>query len=152
MGPVGARQDRGGGREWLRSMEGRWGVADVDADKEEDADEGADGDEDVNSLSQLSQASKFKVKEGVPRIVRVSGFENDIVNGTYRLLATTRHVVKSSLPAGPWYGHRARWCIGLVPRHRRCRPAAEGGGADRMDDSYDDGDVDDVDDDIEWRR
>jgi hypothetical protein len=68
-GPVGAQQDRGGGREWLRSMEGRWGVADVDADKEEDADEGADGDEDVNSLSQSSHASKFKVEEGVPRIV-----------------------------------------------------------------------------------
>jgi hypothetical protein len=133
-------------------MEGRWGVADVDADKEEDADEGADGDEDVNSLSQLSQASKFKVKEGVPRIVRFSGLENDIVNGTYRLLATTRHVAKLLLPAGPWYGHRAGWCIGLVPRHRRCRPAAEGGGADRMDDLNDDGDVDDVDDDIEWRR
>jgi hypothetical protein len=89
-------------------MEGRWGVADVDADEEEDADKGADGDKDVNSLSQSSHASKFKVKEGVPRIVRVSGFENDIVNGTYRLLATTRHVAKSLLPAGPWYGHRAR--------------------------------------------
>ncbi len=133
-------------------MEGRWGVPDVDADEEEDADEGVDGDEDVNSLSQLSHASKFKVKEGVPWIVWVSDFKNDIVNGTYRLLATTRHVAKSSLPAGPWYGHRARWCIGLVPRHRRCRPAAEGGGADCMDDSNDNGNVNDVDDDIEWRR
>ncbi len=86
----------------------------------------------------------------MPRIVRVSGFKNDILNGTYRLLATTRHIAKSSLPVGPWYGHRARWCIRLVPRHRCCRPATEGGGADRMDDSNDDGDVDDVDDDIEW--
>ncbi len=32
--PVGARQDRGGGWEWLRSMEGRWVVADVDAYEE----------------------------------------------------------------------------------------------------------------------
>jgi hypothetical protein len=133
-------------------MEGRWGVADVDADKEEDADEGGDGDEDVNSLSQSSHASEFKVEEGVPWIVRVSGFENDIVNGTYRLLATTRQVAKWSLPSGPWYGHRVRWCIGLVPRHRRCRPAAEGGGADCMDYSNNDGDVDDVDNDIEWQR
>jgi hypothetical protein len=133
-------------------MEGRWGVADIDADEEEDADEGADGDKDVNSLSQSSHASKFKVEESVPRIVRVSGFENDIVNGTYRLLATTRHVAKSLLLAGLWYGHRARWCIGLVPRHCCCRPAAEGGGADRMDDSNDDGDVNDVDNDIECRR
>ncbi len=31
-----------------RSMEGIWGVLDVDADKEEDADEGADEDEDLN--------------------------------------------------------------------------------------------------------
>jgi hypothetical protein len=133
-------------------MEGRWGVADVDADEEEDADEGADRDEDVNSLSQSLHASKFKVEEGVPWIVRVSSFENDIVNGTYRLLATTRHVTKSSLPAGPWYGHRARWCIGLVSCHRCCRPATEGGGADRMDDLNNDGNVDNVDDDIEWRR
>ncbi len=106
----------------------------------------------MNSLSQLLHASEFKVEEGVPRIVRVSGFENDIVNETYHLLATTRHVAKLLLPAGPWYGHRARWCIGLVPRHRRCCPAAEGGGAYRMDDSNKDGDVDDVDDDIEWQR
>ena len=48
--PVGARQDCGGGWEWLRLMEGRWVVADVDAYEEEDADEGADEDEDVNSL------------------------------------------------------------------------------------------------------
>ncbi len=101
-------------------MEGRWGVADVDADEEEDADEGADGDEDVNSLSQSSHASEFKVKEGVPRIVRVSGFENGILNGTYRLPARTRHVAKSLLPAGPWYGHRVRWCIRLVPCHHCC--------------------------------
>jgi hypothetical protein len=133
-------------------MEGRWGVTDVDADEEEDADKGADGDEDVNSLSQLSHASKFKVKEGMPRIVRVSGFKNDIVNGTYRLLAMTRHIAKSSLLAGPWYGHRARWCIRLVPRHCRCCPAMEGGGADRMDDLNNNGNVDDVDDDIEWRQ
>jgi hypothetical protein len=133
-------------------MEGRWGVADVDADEEEDADEGADGDEDVNSLSQSSHASKFKVEEGVPRIVLVSGFKNDIVNGMYRLLATTRHIKKSLLPAGPWYGHRVRWCIELVPPHRRCRPAAEGGGADCMDDLNNDGDVNDVDDDIEWQQ
>jgi hypothetical protein len=133
-------------------MEGRWGVADVDADKEEDVFKGADGDKDVNSLSQSLHASEFKVKEGMPRIVRVSGFKNDIVNGTYCLLATTRHVAKSSLPAGPWYGHRARWCIGLVPRHCHCRPAMEGGGADRMDDLNDNGDVDDVDDDIEWQQ
>ena len=99
--PVGARQDRGGGWEWLRSMEGRWVVADVDAYEEEDADEGADEDEDVNSLSQSSHASEFKVKGGMPRIVRVSGAKNDIVNGTHRLLATTRHVAKSLLPAGP---------------------------------------------------
>jgi hypothetical protein len=41
----------GGGR----SMEGIWGVADVNADEEEDADEGADEDEneDMDSLSQL---------------------------------------------------------------------------------------------------
>ena len=133
-------------------MEGRWGVADVDADKEEDADKGADGNEHVNSLSQSSHASKFKVKEGVPWIVRVSGFKNDIVNGTYSLLATTRHVAKLLLPVGPWYGHRVRWCIGLVTHHRCCRPAAEGGGADCMDDSNDNGDIDNVDDDIEWRR
>ena len=82
-------------------MEGRWVVADVDAYEEEDADEGADEDEDVNSLSQLSPASEFKVKGGMPRIVRVSGAKNDIVNGTHRLLATTRHVAKSLLPAGP---------------------------------------------------
>jgi hypothetical protein len=88
-------------------MEGRWGVADVDADEEEDADEGADGEEDVNSLSQSSHASEFKVEEDVPWIVRVSGFENDIVNGTYHLLAMTRHVAKLLL-AGPWYDHRAR--------------------------------------------
>ena len=83
-------------------MEGRWVVADVDAYEEADADEGADEDEDVNSLSQSSHASKFKVKGGMPRIVRVSGAKNDIVNGTHRLLATTRHVAKSLLPAGPW--------------------------------------------------
>ncbi len=83
-------------------MEGRWVVADVDAYEEEDADESADEDEDVNSLSQLLHASKFKVKGGMPRIVRVSGAKNDIVNGTHRILATTRHVAKSSLPAGPW--------------------------------------------------
>ena len=78
-------------------MEGRWVVADVDAYEEADADEGADEDEDVNSLSQSSHASEFKVKGGMPRIVRVSGAKNDIVNGTHRLLATTRHVAKSSL-------------------------------------------------------
>jgi len=54
-------------------MEGRWVVVDVDAYKEEDADEGADEDKDVNSLSQLSHAFEFKVKESMPRIVRVSG-------------------------------------------------------------------------------
>jgi hypothetical protein len=79
-------------------MEGRWGVADMDVDKEEDTDEGAEEDEDenVNSSSQLSQASKFEfefeAKGGMPRIIQVSGARNDIVNGTYRLLATTRHV------------------------------------------------------------
>jgi len=41
--------------------------------------------EDVNSLSQSSHASKFKVKEGIPRMVRVSGAKSDIVNGTHRL-------------------------------------------------------------------
>jgi len=49
MGLVGARQDRGGG--WGaaeinggggRLMRGIWGVVDVDAGEEEDADEGAD--------------------------------------------------------------------------------------------------------------
>ena len=83
-------------------MEGRWVVADVDAYEEEDADEGADEDEDVNSLSQLSPASEFKVKGGMPRIVRVSGAKNDIVNGMHHLLAMTRHVAISSLPTGPW--------------------------------------------------
>ena len=122
-------------------MEGRWVVADVDAYEEEDVDEGADEDEDVNSLSQSSHASKFKVKGGMPRIVRVSGAKNDIVNGTHRLLATTRR-----------YGHRAWWCIGPVPRHCCCRPAVEGGGGDGMDDSYNNRDVDNVDDDIKRRR
>ncbi len=70
-------------------MEGRWVVADVDAYEEEDADEGADKDKDVNSLSQSSHASEFKVKEGMPRIFRVSGTKNDIVNGMHHLLATT---------------------------------------------------------------
>jgi len=47
-------EDRGGGRgaaeiDGGRSMEGIWGVADVDADEEEDADKGADEDEDLNS-------------------------------------------------------------------------------------------------------
>ncbi len=51
-------------------MEGRQVVADVDAYEEADTDEGADEDEDVNSLSQCSHASKFKVKGGMPRIVR----------------------------------------------------------------------------------
>ena len=37
----------------------------------------------------------------MPRIVRVSGARDDSVNGMYRLLvATTRQVAKSSLPAG----------------------------------------------------
>ena len=58
-------------------MEGIWGVAYVDADKEEDADEGADKDEDkdedMDSSSQSSHASKFEVKGGVPRIIQVSG-------------------------------------------------------------------------------
>jgi hypothetical protein len=49
------------------------------------------------------------------------------------------------------YGRRARWCIGLVPRHSRCRPAVEGGGVDRMDVSNNDGDIDNMDDDIEWQ-
>ena len=49
-------------------MEGRWVVPDVDAYKEEDADEGEDKDKDVNSLSQSSHASEFKVKGGMPRI------------------------------------------------------------------------------------
>ena len=40
----------------------------------------------------------------MPRIVRVSGAGDDIVNGMCRLLvATTRHVAKSSLPAGSVY-------------------------------------------------
>ena len=59
--PVGARQDRGGGWEWLRLMEGRWVVADVDAYEEEDADEGADEDKDMSSSSQSSHASNFEV-------------------------------------------------------------------------------------------
>ena len=160
-------------------MEGIWGVADVDADEEEDADEGADEDEDMSSSSQSSHASKFEVKGGVPRIIRVSGAGDKIINGTYQLLATTRHVAKLPLPAGLVYvrdggplncrsggdrlndvcifcregcGHRAWGCIGLVPHHRRRCPIAEGGGSDSMDDSKNDGDVDDVDDDIERRR
>ena len=89
-------------------MEGRWGVADVDVDKEEDTDKGADEDEDedVNSSSQLSQASKFEfefeVKGGMPWIIQVSGARNDIVNGTYHLLAMSRNDEKSLLPTGPW--------------------------------------------------
>ncbi len=54
-------------------MEWRWVVADADAYEEEDADEGTDEDEDVKSLSQSSHASEFKVKGGMPWIVRVSG-------------------------------------------------------------------------------
>ena len=50
------------------------------------------------------------------------------------------------------YGHRARWYIGLVPRHLRRCPVAEGGQVNRMDDSNDDGDVDDVDYGIERQR
>ena len=50
------------------------------------------------------------------------------------------------------YGHRARWYIRLVPRHHRRCPVTEGGQADHMDDSNDDGDVDDVDYGIERRR
>ena len=84
-------------------MEGIWGVADVDADEEEDADEGADEDEDMSSSSQLSHASKFEVEGGVPRIIRVSGARDNIINGTYQLLATTRHVAKLPLLAGLVY-------------------------------------------------
>ena len=56
-GPVGAPKDRGGGQgvaefDGGRSMEGIWGVADVDADEEEDADEGADEDEDIGCQEQ----------------------------------------------------------------------------------------------------
>jgi hypothetical protein len=47
------------------------------------------------------------------------------------------------------YSHRARCYIGLVPRHLRRCPVTEGGRVDRMDDSNDDGDVDNVDDGIE---
>ena len=110
--------------------------------------------------SQSSHASKFEVKGGVPRIIRVSGAGDNIINGTYQLLATTRHVAKLPLPAGlvyvrddgplncrsggnrlndvcifcrDRYGHRAWWCIGLVPHHRRRCPAAEGGVSDSMD-------------------
>ena len=54
--------------EWLRSMEGRWGVADVDADEEEDADEGADEDEDMDSSSQSSHVHWA----GTPAIVVVA--------------------------------------------------------------------------------
>jgi len=82
-------------------MEGRWVVADVDAYEEEDTDEGADEDEDVNSLSQSSHASEFKVKDSMPRNVQVSGAKNDIVNGMRRLLAMNRHIANSSMPAGP---------------------------------------------------
>jgi len=173
MGPIGAWQDRGRG--WGvaeinegRSMEGIWGVADVDADEEEHADEGEDEDEDMDSSSQSSHAPKFEVKGGVPWIIRVSGARDDIINGEYQLLATTRHVAKSPLPAGLVYvcnggpldcrsggdrlnsvcifcrdgsghSHRAWWCIGIVPHHCRRRPAAEGGGSDCMDDSNNDG-------------
>ena len=145
-----------------------WGVADVDADEEEHADKGADEDEDedededMDSSSQSLHASKFEVEGGVPWIIRVSGAGDDIINGAYQLLATTRHVAKSPLLAGlvyvrnggpldcrsggdrlnsvcifcrDGYGHRAWWCIGIVPRHCRRRPAAEGGGSDQMDDS-----------------
>ena len=78
------------------------------------------------------------------------GARDDIINGTYQLLATTRHVAKLPLPAGlvyvrnggpldcrsggdhlnnvcifcrVGYGLRAQWCIRLVPRHCRHRPA-----------------------------
>ncbi len=123
----------------------------MDADEEEDADEGADEDEDMSSLSQSSHASKFEVEGGVPRIIRVSGARDNIINGTYQLLATTRHVAKLPLLAGLVYVRdggplncrvhllqgRVRpqgvWCIGLVPHHRRRCPAAEGGGSDSMD-------------------
>jgi hypothetical protein len=135
-------------------MEGIWGVVYVDADEEEDTDKGADKDEDkdedMDSSPQSSHASKFEVKGGVPRIIQVSGARDNIINGTYQLLATTRHVAKLPLPAGlvyvrnggpldcrsggdhlnnvcifcrVGYGHRAQWCIRLVPRHCRHRPA-----------------------------
>ena len=76
-------------------MEGIWGVADVDADEEEDTDEGADEEEDMSSSSQSSHASKFEVEGGVPRIIRVSGAVSsrvsgagdNIINGMYSALA-----------------------------------------------------------------
>ena len=88
-------------------MEGIWGVADVDADEEEDTDEGADEEEDMSSSSQSSHASKFEVEGGVPRIIRVSGAGEDIINGTFQLLAMTRHVAKLPLPAGLVYASSA---------------------------------------------
>ena len=79
----------------------------MDADEEEDADEGADKDEDkdedMDSSSQSSHASKFEVEGGVPRIIQVSGARDDLINGTYQLLATTRHVAKLPLPGGLVY-------------------------------------------------
>ena len=85
-------------------MEEIWGVVYVDADKEEDADEGSDEDEDededMDSSSQSPHASEFEVEGGMPQIKQVSGARDDIINGTYQLLATTRHVVKLPLPAG----------------------------------------------------
>ena len=81
-------------------MEGIWGVADVDADEEEeDADEGADEDEDMSSSSQSSHASKFEVEGGVPRIIRVSGAGEDIINGTFQLLAMAARPTVASATA-----------------------------------------------------
>ena len=100
-------------------MEGIWGVADVDADEEEDADGGADEseDKDMDSLSKTLHASEFEVKEGVPWIIWVSGTGDDIINGMYQLLATTRHVTK--IAAAGRAGVRLRRRVARLPEQQQ---------------------------------